>query len=28
MGALPRSHKTVNPPRASCTACHTKGRPD
>jgi hydrogenase small subunit len=28
MGSLPLDHETVNPPRSSCTVCHTSGRPD
>ncbi len=28
MGATPLGHKTVNPPRTTCTACHKNGRPD
>ena len=28
MGALPLDHETVNPPRSSCNACHSSGRPD
>lgn len=25
MGALPSGHETVNPPKTTCTACHTSG---
>lgn len=28
MGATPLGHKTVNPPKTTCTACHKNGRPD
>jgi hydrogenase small subunit len=28
LGATPLGHPNVNPPRTTCTACHSSGRPD